>query len=125
MELSTIKAYVDKANIINKIFKKSPLPPKVKAELNKLFNDNKNIDEALILAEMTYLNNDIEPTVQALRIHYTNDNSFKNYINVLTVISSHLKTLNKAVYQTLTKTNIFINKQVQEKRELNEIDEKD
>lgn len=125
LELSTIKTYVDKANIINKIFKKSPLPPKVKAELNKLLNDNPNIDEALILAEMDYIKNDIEPTIQALRIYYTNDNSFKSYINILAVITSHLKTLNKTVYQTLTKTNIFTNKKVQEKRELNEVAEGD
>ena len=125
MELSTIAEYLSKANIINKIFKKSPLPPKVKAELNKLLNDNPNIDEALILNEMSYINNDIEPTIQALRAHYTKDNSFKSYINVLAVITSHLKTLNKSVYQTLTKTNIFTNKKVQEKRELNEVEEGD
>jgi len=125
LELSTIAEYLSKANIINKIFKKSPLPPKVKAELNKLLHDNPNIDEALILNEMSYINNDIEPTIQALRAHYTKDNSFKSYINVLAVITSHLKTLNKSVYQTLTKTNIFTNKKVQEKRELNEVDAKD
>ena len=72
-----------------------------------------------------YINNDIEPTIHQLREHYKNDNSFKSYINILAVITSHLKTLNKSVYQTLTKTNIFINNQVQEKRELNEIDEGD
>lgn len=125
LEYSTIKTYIDKANIINKIFKKSPLPPKVKAELNKLLNDNKDINESLILAEMDYINNDIEPTIQTLRTHYKNDNSFKTYINILAVITSHLKTLNKSVYQTLTKTNIFINNQVQDKRELNEVKEGD
>jgi hypothetical protein len=92
---------------------------------NVLLNDNPSIDEALILAEMSYINNDIEPTIQALRIYYANDNSFKSYINILAVITSHLKTLNKTVYQTLTKTNIFTNKKVQEKRELNEVAEGD
>jgi len=121
LEYSTMKGYVDKANTINKIFKNKPLPQEVKAELRKLLNDNTNINEPLILAEMSYINNDIEPTIQTLRTLYTNDNSFKSYINVLAVITSHFKTLNKTVYQTLTKTNIFINKQVQEKRELNEV----
>jgi hypothetical protein len=121
LEYSTMTGYVDKANTIHKIFKNKPLPQEVKAELRKLLNDNANINEPLILAEMNYLNNDIEPTIQTLRTIYTNDNSFKSYINVLAVITSHFKTLNKSVYQTLTKTNIFVNKQVQEKRELNEV----
>jgi hypothetical protein len=97
LEYSTMKGYVDKANTINKIFNKKPLLPKVKAELNKLLNDNPNIDDSLILAEMSYINNDIEPTIQTLRTLYTNDNSFKSYINVLAVITSHFKTLNKTV----------------------------
>jgi hypothetical protein len=70
---------------------------------------------------MDYFKTDIEPTIQKLRTHYTNDNSFKNYMNILVVISSHLKSLNKSVYQTLTKTNIFMNNEIQSKRELNEV----
>lgn len=125
LEYSTIDDYIKKADIINRIFIKKSLSPQVKAELKKLLNDNKTIDEPLILSELTYINNDIESTINQLREHYKNDNSFKSYINILAVITSHLKTLNKSVYQTLTKTNIFINNQVQEKRELNEIDEGD
>lgn len=119
--LPTIVEYLSKANIIHKIFKKSPLSQEVKAELKKLLNDNINIDEPLILSDMDYINDDIEPTIETLRTHYKNDNTFRSYINVLTVISSHLKTLNKQVHQTLSKTNIFMNKQTQEKRELNEV----
>ena len=125
LELSTIKAYLDKANIINKIFKKSPLSQEVKAELKKLLNDNPNLNEPLILAEMDYIKKDIESTIQTLRTHYKNDNSFKNYMNILVVISSHLKSVDKNIYQTLTKTNIFINKEIQSKREDNEVAPKD
>ena len=125
LEYSTIDDYIKKADILNRLFIKKSLSPQVKAEITKLLNDNKNIDEDLILNEMTYINNDIEPTINQLRAHYKNDNTFKSYINILAVITSHLKTLNKSVYQTLTKTNIYINKQVQEKRKENAIEEGD
>ncbi len=72
---------------------------------------------------MSYICDDIEPTIAKLREHYKNDNLFKSYINILAVITSHFKTLDKQIYQTWTKTNIFVNKQVQEVRENNELDE--
>ena len=68
---------------------------------------------------LTYINNDIEPTINILRSHYKNDSTFKAYLNILAVITSHLTTLNKSVYQILTKTNIFINKTVEKKRKDN------
>ena len=74
---------------------------------------------------MSYINNIIEPTITKLREHYKNDNTLKGYINVLTVISSHLKILDKNVYQTLTKLNIYLNNKVQEKRKENKIEEGD
>ena len=74
---------------------------------------------------MKYINNDIEPTINKLREHYKNDNTFRNYINILVVITSHLKSLDKSVYQTLTRLNIFLNNVLQEKRKLNEIDKGD
>ena len=40
---------------------------------------------------MTYINNDLEPTINSLREHYKTFNSFRNYINILVVIVSHLK----------------------------------
>lgn len=125
LEYSTIYDYIRKADILNRIFIKKSLSPQVKAEITKLLNDNKNIDEDLILNEMTYINNDIEPTINQLRTHYKNDNTFKSYINILAVITSHLKLLDKNVYQTLTKLNIYLNKQVQEKRKENAIEKGD
>ena len=119
---SSIKA--DNSTIAAKLFYKN-LSEQVKAELRKLLNDNTKINELLILNEMTYINNDIEPTIAKLREHYKNDNSFKSYINILAVITSHFKTLDKQIYQTLTKTNIYVNKKVQEVRENNELDEVD
>ena len=52
LEYSTIDDYIAKANIINKLINNRNLPADGKAELRKLLNDNKNIDENLILNEM-------------------------------------------------------------------------
>jgi len=125
LEYSTINDYIAKANIINKLFNKRNLPAEVKAELKKLLNDNNNIDEELILDEMDYINDNIGNTLDQLRTHYKNDNSFKAYTNILTVIASHLKTINRSIHQTLTKTGIYVNKKVQEQREENVLDEED
>jgi hypothetical protein len=122
LEYSTIDDYIRKANIIHKIFTNNALSQPVKNELKKLLNDNPNINEKLILNEMKYIKKDIEPTIQTLRGHYSNDNSFKSYINILTVIISHLKDLNDA-YQILTKVNIKTNKDIQQIRKSNIINE--
>ncbi len=66
-----------------------------------------------------------ELTIAKLREHCKDDTSFKPYINILAVITSHFKTLNKQKYQTKTKTNINVYQQVQEIRENNEFNEED
>jgi hypothetical protein len=73
---------------------------------------------------MSYISN-IEPIINKLREHYKKDYTLKSYLNVLVVITSHLKTLNPSVYQTLTKLNIFLNQKVQDKRKENKIEEGD
>ena len=121
---STIEAYISKADILQRLFIKKSLSQELKAELLYLFNNN-DFNEDLILSQMPFINNDIEPTIKALREHYKNDNTFKNHINILVVITSHLKTLNKSVYQTLTKLNIYINNQLQDRRKYNTLEEAD
>ena len=121
---NSIQDYISKANTINIIFKNRKLSQPVQAELKKLFNDNSNLNLDLILSEMDYLNDDIKPTIDKLREHYPNDNTFKSYTNILSVISSHFKELNH-IYQPLTKVGKLVNKKVQEKREGNEVDEGD
>ena len=125
LEYSSIEDYMKKADMIQRIFVNKSLSQELKAELRKLFNDNQSINEPFILNEMAYVNDDIEPTIHKLRAHYKNDNTFRGHLNVLTVITSHLKTLNKSVYQTLTKLHIYINKQIQEKRKYNKITDKE
>ena len=86
----------------------------------KLFTDEA-FDEKIIIDNMDYLN-DIESTIETIRSNYSNNNSFKSYINVLTVITSHLP-LYKDTYQILTKLNININKAIQEIREENKLED--
>jgi hypothetical protein len=124
LDYSTMDDYLRKANILNKLFNGKALSQEVKAELKKLLNDNPNTNNQLILNEMSFIYNDIDNTINILRQSYTNNNSFKSYINVLAVISSHIEELKK-IYAIYTKLGKDINKQVQEVRELNELKEED
>ena len=124
LELSTIDDYIKKTKIVHKIFKNKALSQNVISEIKKLLNDSKDVNERLILDEMDYIN-DIKNTIDKLREHYKNDNSFKTYLNILVVITSHLKTIDNEIYQTLTKTGIYVNKAIETKRKNNELDIKD
>ena len=104
---NTLKSYISKSDIIHRILTGKSLSPELEEELLKLFTDEA-FDEKIIIDNMDYLN-DIEPTINTIRSNYSNNNSFKSYINVLTVITSHLP-LYKDTYQILTKLNININK---------------
>lgn len=117
---NTLNSYMSKADIIHRIFTKKSLSQQLGEELSKLFN-NKAFDENFIIDNMDYLN-DIEPTILTLRENYQNDNSFKSYVNALTVITSHLPSL-KDNYQILTKLNINLNKAVQDIREENKLED--
>lgn len=121
---SSINDYISKSNIIHRIFTNKILSKSLKVQLINLLNNN-DFNEDLILSQMPYINNDIEPTINRLRTEYKNDNTFRTYINILVVITSHLKTLNKSVYQTLTKLNIHLNNVITEKRKENKINKED
>lgn len=121
---SSINDYISKSNIIHRIFTNKTLSKSLKVQLINLLNNN-DFNEDLILSQMTYINNNIEPTINTLRTQYKNDNTFRTYINILVVITSHLKTLNKSVYQTLTKLNIHLNNVITEKRKENKINKED
>lgn len=125
LEPSTVEQYISNANTIQKLFTGKGLSQKAKGELRKLSNDNEDLNEKLLLDEMDYINDNIDKTIDKLRDHYKNDNTFRSYIIVLTVITSHLKTINPNIYQTLSKTGIFMNETVQKKRKKNILDEKD
>ena len=117
----TIKAYISKANIIHRLFKGQNLSPELENELMKLINNDDDIDEKFIIDKMDYLK-DITSTIEELRTEYYNDSSFKTYVNVLVVITSHLPLL-RDNYQILTKLNINMNNAIQDKRDENKLEE--
>lgn len=117
--------YMSKADILHRLFTQQSLPPKLKAELQKLLNDNQNLNEKFILQEMPYLKNDnADDSITRLREKYPRDSSFKSYVTVLSVIASHLQTAKEA-HQKFSRTGMFTNKKVQEAREENIIAEED
>jgi len=116
LEPTTINNYISKSNNINRLILNKPLSTTTKNELLKLFN-NKPFNEAFILNEMNYLN-DAEMVVKSLRSKYQNDNTFKNYIIVLSVILSHFPSLRDA-YLKITKLSKMINNEIESKRDEN------
>ena len=120
LKSNTLKSYISKSDIIHRILTGKSLSPQLEEELLKLFN-NEAFDEKIIIDNMDYLNN-IEPTIETIRSNYNNNNSFKSYVNVLTVITSHLP-LYKDTYQILTKLNINLNKAIQDIREENKLED--
>jgi hypothetical protein len=120
LKLSTLETYLRQIKIIHRKFKGKDLSQEVKGEL---LNDNQKIDEMKIISEMEYLN-DAELIISTIKEHYKNANSFKTYLNIIVVVLSHLKSLNK-VYQTLTKVNKDVNKQVQDERDENALTEEE
>lgn len=116
LEPSTINEYIIKLNIIHRLLTNNTLTPKLKTELTKLLNGNESITQYIIL-NMPYLKT-INETIQELRQKYPNNNSFKSYLVPLTVVLSHLPTLNNE-YQTITKVAKNINEAVQEIRQEN------
>ena len=105
---------------MHRLFTQKNLSPELESELLNLFNDE-DIDETFIINNMDYLK-DIEPTIETLRANYSNDNSFKSFLTVLSVITSHFPSL-KDNYQTLTKLNINVNKAVQDIRDENKLED--
>ncbi len=120
LKQNTKDAYMSKANIVHRLFTGNNLSPELEEELFNLFH-NQDFNETYIIDNMDYLK-DIEPTIHTLRSNYPNDNSFKSYLNILTVITSHLPSL-KDNYQALTKLNINVNKAVQDLRDENKLED--
>lgn len=119
---TTIDDYIRKSNILNKLIKGQDIPNAVKNELNELLtmkNDDKTYSK--ILNEMDYIK-DIEETISKIRTKYKNDNTYKSYINVLCVISSHFQDL-KDVYKVYSSIIKETNIKVQEKREENDLED--
>jgi hypothetical protein len=78
---TTLNDYIAKCNIIHRIFTNKILSKSLKVQLINLLNNN-DFNEDMILSQMSYINNEIETTINTLRTHYKNDNTLKNYINI-------------------------------------------
>lgn len=122
LEQSTINEYLIKLNILHKHFTSTPLNAKLKSEISKMLNDNDFVED-YIITNMNYLQK-IEDTIQSLRQKYPKDNSFKSYLNPLTVVLSHLPSLN-INYQIITKVAKNINMNVQVERSDNILPKRD
>lgn len=116
----TIDDYLQKADILNRLFNGRSLPQVTQGELRKLLNDNKNLDKSKIFDEMKFIIEDVDNTANILRQSYKNISSFKSYINILAVITSHFKEY-ESIYLIYSKLGKITNKEVQEVREENQI----
>ena len=123
LKSGSLNDYLGKANVIQKKFKNQSLSPQAMKELEKLMTDDPAANQAIIVSEMDYLK-DVNNVVHTLQGMYPNPKSLKSYINVITVITSHLKDFQQ-VHQQLTRINIEINKRIQEKRDDNVLEDND
>jgi hypothetical protein len=96
---------MSKSNIVYRLFTEKNLSAQLEEELSNLFNDE-DFDKSYIIDNMDYLN-DIEPTIETLRADYPNDNSFKSYLNVLTVITASCTRYQRACMTRMACTEIF------------------
>ena len=114
LEPTTIKNYISKLNVINKLMVGNPLSSNVKKELLKLLN-SKVFDESLLMYEMISLNY-VEQVIKAL--------PFTSNLIACTVVLSHIPSLriDDLKITTLAKDRT---KQGQAIRDLNETDETD
>ena len=95
------KDYLTQLKIIQKLFKNKDLSQELKEELKKLFNNDDDINEDLILNEMPYLNN-VDEILRTLKSKYKAPNNIKNYTNIMVVITKKIKPLCN-IYSQLTK----------------------
>ena len=60
---------------------------------------------------MSYINENIEPTLFKKNKKYHNDGNFNSYVNIFAVITSHFKDLNK-IFEISTKINMKTNQDI-------------
>jgi len=117
---TTLNDYLSKLNIIHKIFADAPLNTSQKAEIRKAIKGNK-FDKSLI--DTSYYN-DISNVIKTLREKYANDNTFRGYINAISVLLSRIDDF-KQQYQIIAKVNIDFSKSYNEERDKHIIADED
>lgn len=108
---NTISNYINLLNQINKLILNKPLTNIEKEELINIINGSST--NYIILS---YLHNkNIEHTIEQLRNYYNNDNTFRNILNILNIITNYTCNL-------INKLFIYYTKQIITNRERNKID---
>jgi hypothetical protein len=103
LEQVTIDGYITRINIINEMMLNRPLTDPIKEQIIKALKGEQFYTSVLAIS-LKYLK-DINDVVKKIRNKYQNDNTFRSYINALTVILSRLP-LYKQQYQHIAKLNI-------------------
>jgi hypothetical protein len=116
----SLNDYVSKLNIVHKLFANIALNTTQKEEIRKSIKGNK-FDKNLI--KFTYFL-DIAKVIKKLRETYANDNTFRSYINAITVLLSRLDDFKKQ-YQLIAKVNIDFSKSYNDERDKHTIADKD
>jgi hypothetical protein len=116
----SLNDYVSKLNIVHKLFVNIPLNTTQKEEIRKAIKSNK-FDKTLI--NFSYFA-DIAKVIKKLRETYANDNTFRAYINAITVLLSRLDDFKKQ-YQLIAKVNIDFSKSYNEERDKHIIADED
>ena len=107
-------------NIVHKLFVKTPLNTTQKAEIRKAIKGNA-FDKSLI--DVSYFI-DIAKVIKKLRETYANDNTFRAYINAISVLLSRLDDFKKQ-YQLTAKVNIEFSQSYNDERDKHIIADKD
>lgn len=110
---STIKTYMNQIKQINNIILNNNL---TKEEEIKIINFLKNNDNEI---RISYLeDNKIEKTIEILRNHYKNDNTFRNILNIINILTNNNIDLINKLYS-------YYYLKIRDKRETNTLEEKD
>ena len=109
---STLTDYLSKLNIVHRSFTNTPLNTIQKTEIRKAIKGTK-FNRSLI--DTSYFN-DISKVIKNLRETYVNDNTFRGYINAITVLLSRLDDLKKQ-YQLIANVNIEFSKSYNDERD--------
>ena len=116
----SLNDYLSKLNIVHKLFVKTPLNTTQKAEIRKAIKGN-TFGKSLI--DVSYFI-DIAKVIKKLRETYSNDNTFRAYINAISVLLSRLDDFKKQ-YQLTAKVNIEFSQSYNDERDKHIIADKD
>ena len=109
---STINTYMNQIKQINNIILNNNLTKEEEINIINFFKNNNEI-------KISYLeDNKIEKTIEILRNHYKNDNTFRNILNIINILTNNNIDLINKLYS-------YYYLKIRDKRETNTLEEKD